>query len=90
LLPSATTAPAPASAFPSNSPPAPQDLAINTRTRNAIQRSLRCLGQRGLALLSQRWRTLQHITASPSKTGGIARAALVPTHFGHGSITESR
>jgi hypothetical protein len=36
------------------------------RTRNAIQRSLRCLGERMFALLTQRWRTLQHITASPS------------------------
>jgi DDE superfamily endonuclease len=31
-----------------------------------------------------RWRTLQHITASPSKIGAIARAALVLTHFEHG------
>jgi len=42
-----------------------------------VLRSLRCLGERGFALLTQRWRTLQHITASPSKIGGIARAALV-------------
>jgi DDE superfamily endonuclease len=48
---------------------------LNTRTRNAIQRPLRCLGERGFALLTGRWRTLQHITASPGKTGGIARAA---------------
>jgi hypothetical protein len=62
-------------------------LDISTRTRNAIQRSLRCLGERGFALLNQRWRTLQHITASSSKIGDIARAALVLTHFGHGYIT---
>ena len=60
---------------------------IGTRTRNAIQRSLRCLGERGFALLTGRWRTLQHITASPSKIGDIARAALVLTHFEHGYIT---
>ena len=60
---------------------------IDTRTRNAIQRSLRCLGERGFALLTGRWRTLQHITASPGKIGGIARAALVLTHFEHGYIT---
>ncbi len=64
-----------------------RDLDIDTRTRNAIQRSLRCLGERGFALLSQRWRTLQHITASPSKISNIARAALVLTHFEHGYIT---
>jgi DDE superfamily endonuclease len=67
--------------------PGGQDLDINNRTRNALQRSLRCLGERGFALLTQRWRTLQHITASPSKIGGIARAALVLTHFEHGYIT---
>ncbi len=60
---------------------------LNARTRNAIQRSLRCLGERGFALLTQRWRTLQHITASPSKIGSIARAALVLTHFEYGYIT---
>jgi DDE superfamily endonuclease len=63
------------------------ELDTNARTRNAIQRSLRCLGERGSALLTGRWRTLQHITASPSKIGGIARAALVLTHFEHGYIT---
>jgi DDE superfamily endonuclease len=62
-------------------------LDISTRTRNALQRSLRCLGERGFALLSQRWRTLQHITASPSKIGDITRAALVLTQFEHGYIT---
>jgi hypothetical protein len=67
--------------------PGGRDLDINTRTRNALQRSLRCLGERGFALLTGRWRTLQHITASPSKIGGIARAALVLTHFEHGYIT---
>jgi hypothetical protein len=29
---------------------------------------------------------LQHITASPSRIGDIARAALVLTHFEHGYI----
>jgi len=73
--------------IPVKQPPAGRELDINTRTRNAIQRSLRCLGERGFALLNQRWRTLQHITASPSKIGDIARAALVLTHFEHGYIT---
>ena len=59
----------------------------DTRTRNALQRSLRCLGERGFALLTGRWRTLQHITASPGKIGDITRAALVLTHFEHGYIT---
>jgi hypothetical protein len=46
----------------------------------------RCLGERGFALLTGRCRTLQHITASPSKIGDIARAALILTHFEHGYI----
>lgn len=73
--------------IPVKQPTGGQDLDINARTRNAIQRSLRCLGERGFALLNQRWRTLQHITASPSKIGDIARAVLVLTHFEHGYIT---
>jgi hypothetical protein len=73
--------------IPVKQPPDGRELDINTRTRNAIQRSLRCLGERGFALLSQRWRTLQHITASPSKIGVITRATLVLTHFEHGYIT---
>ena len=73
--------------MPVKQPTGGQELDINTRTRNAIQRSLRCLGERGFALLGQRWRTLQHITASPGKIGDIARAALVLTQFEHGYIS---
>jgi hypothetical protein len=73
--------------IPVKQPTDGRELDIDTRTRNALQRSLRCLGERGFALLNQRWRTLQHITASPSKIGDIARAALVLTHFEHGYIT---
>jgi hypothetical protein len=39
------------------------------------------------ALLTGRWRALRQVTASPSRTGDIARAALVLTHFEHGYIT---
>jgi DDE superfamily endonuclease len=74
--------------IPVKQPAGGRDLDINTRTRNAIQRSLRCLGERGFALLNQRWRALQHITASPSKIGDIARAALVLTHFEHGYLAQ--
>ena len=72
--------------LPAKQPTDGRELDINTRTRNAIQRSLRCLGERGFALLNQRWRTLQHITASPSKIGDITRAALVLTQFEHGYL----
>lgn len=73
--------------MPVKQPADGRDLDINARTCNAIQRSLRCLGERGFALLTGRWRTLRHITASPSKIGDIARAALVLTQFEHGYIT---
>jgi hypothetical protein len=73
--------------MPVKQPADGRELDIDTRTRNAVQRSLRCLGERGFALLTGRWRTLRHITASPSKIGDIARAALVLTQFEHGYIT---
>jgi DDE superfamily endonuclease len=73
--------------MPVKQPTGGRDLDTDTRTRNAVQRSLRCLGERGFALLNQRWRTHQHITASPSKIGDITRAALVLTHFEHGYTT---
>jgi hypothetical protein len=71
---------------PVKQPAQGRDLDIGTRTRNALLRSLRCLGERGFALVTGRWRTLRHITASPGKIGAIARAALVLIHFAHGYI----
>jgi hypothetical protein len=38
-------------------------------------------------VLRARDTALRHITASPGKIGGIARAALVLTQFEHGYIT---
>jgi hypothetical protein len=67
--------------------PAGGELDLNTRTRNALLRSLRCLGGRGFALMSQRWRTLQHVMLSPGKIGDIARAALVLVQFEQKMIT---
>jgi DDE superfamily endonuclease len=72
--------------IPVKQPEDGRELDLGNRTRNAVQRSLRCLGERAFALLNQRWRTLQHITASPSKITEIARAALVLTHFEYGYI----
>ncbi|MEO3805221.1 transposase family protein [Nonomuraea sp. B1E8] len=64
-----------------------RELDVDTRTRNALLRCLRCLDERGFALLEQRWRTLQHVRLSPSRVGDLAKAALVLTHFEHGMIT---
>ena len=72
--------------IPVKQPPDGRALDRGNRTRNALQRSLRCPGERASALLTQRWRALQHITASPGKITQIARAALVLTHFEHSSI----
>jgi IS5 family transposase len=72
---------------PMKKPAGVKELDINTRARNALLRSVRCLGERGFALLTQRWRTLQHVTASPGKIGLIAKAALVLVLFEHKMIT---
>lgn len=64
-----------------------QVLDVDTRTYNALLRGLRCLGERGFALLVGRWRALRHLTASPRKIGDIVKAALVLTHFEHGRLT---
>ncbi len=68
---------------PIKQPEGNQILSPDNRTYNRLLRALRCLGERGFALLKGRWRTLQHITVSPSRIGDIARAALVLTHFEH-------
>lgn len=58
-------------------------LTVDNRTYNTLLRSLRCQGERGFALLTQRWRALQHITASPTRITHITKAALVLTQFEH-------
>jgi hypothetical protein len=61
--------------------PAEGQLAVNNRAYNTLLRSLRCLGERGFALLTGRWHALHHTTASPRTVGDIVRAALVLTQF---------
>ena len=63
------------------------ELDINTRTRNALLRSLRYQGERGFALMSQRWRALQHVMVSPGTIGDITKAALVLVLFEHKMIS---
>ena len=64
-----------------------RELDVDTRASNALLRGLHCLGQRGFALLTGRWRALRHLTTSPRKIGDIVKAALVLTHFEHGRLT---
>lgn len=58
-------------------------IDVDTQTSNALLRSLRCLGERGFALLTGRWRSLRHLTSSPRRIGDIVKAALVLTHAEH-------
>jgi len=72
---------------PVRNPPGNQRLDPDTKTRNALLRGMRSQGERGFALLSQRWTTLQRITASPRRTTEIVQAALVLTQFEHKYIS---
>jgi hypothetical protein len=65
-------------------------LAADNRAYNTLLRSMRCLGERGFALLTGRWRTLRHTTASPTTVGDTVRAALVLTQFEYRYLPNSR
>ncbi len=56
-----------------------QVLAPDNQAHNSPLRSTRYRGERGLALLTGRWRALRRITASPRRTGDHVKAALVLT-----------
>jgi DDE superfamily endonuclease len=64
-------------------------LAVDNRAYNTLLRSLRCLSERGFAILTGRWHTLRHTTASPRSVGDIVRAALVLTHFEYRYLPDS-
>lgn len=66
---------------PVKQPPGGGRLAPGSRARNMLLRSMRCLGERGFALLTGRWHSLRHTTASPRHVGDHVRAALVLTQF---------
>src|SRR5438128_1743467 len=63
------------------------ELDIDTKTRNALLRSLRYQGERGFALMSQRWRALQRVTVSPTTIGDIVKSAIVLVQFEHKMIS---
>ena len=62
------------------------ELDPDTKTRNALLRSLRYQGERSFALMSQRWRALRRVTLSPATIGDIAEAVLVLLQFEHKMI----
>ena len=63
------------------------ELDPDTKTRNALLRSLRYQGERGFALMTQRWRALQHVMISPTTIGDIAKSVLVLVQFEHKMIS---
>jgi hypothetical protein len=65
----------------------PRELDIDTKTRNALLRSLRYQGERGFALMSQRWRAMQHVSVSPTTIGDIAKVRAVLVQFEHKMIS---
>jgi hypothetical protein len=67
--------------------PVRSELGVDTKTRNALQRSMRYQGERGFALMSQRWRALQHVMVSPTAIGDLAKSVLVRVQFEHKMIT---
>jgi hypothetical protein len=67
--------------------PARGELDIDTKTRNALLRALRYQGERGFALMSQRWRALQRVMVSPTTIGDIAKSVLVLVQFEHKMIS---
>ena len=58
---------------PGAKPAGVKELDIGTRARNALIRSVRCLGERGFALLTQRWKTLQ--MSPPARAGSASSPA---------------
>ena len=67
--------------------PARGELGASTKTRNALLRSRRYQGERGFALMSQRWRALQRVMVSPTTIGDIAKSVLVLVQFEHKMIS---
>jgi DDE superfamily endonuclease len=67
--------------------PARGELDPDTKTRNALLRSLRYQGERGFAIMSQRWAAVRHVSVSPTTIGDIVKAVLVLTQFEYKMIS---
>ena len=74
---------------PFKQPVGGQTLAPDNQAYNTLHRATRCLGERGFAPLTGRWRALQRITISPSRIGELAQAALVLTQLENGQLRTS-
>lgn len=67
--------------------PRGNELDPDSKCRNTLLRGLRYQGERGFAVLKERWAALQHVTVSPTQIGDIVKAALVLTQFEHKMIS---
>ena len=59
------------------------NLDKETKTTNRFLTVLRCICERGNALLKARWRYLRRVTCCPKRITEIARAALALTHLAY-------
>ena len=66
--------------------PARSELDTDTKTRNALLRSLRYQGERGFALMSK-WRAAPAGHGQPSAIGDITQSVLVLVQFEHKMIS---
>ncbi|MGR7025464.1 IS5 family transposase [Geodermatophilus sp. URMC 62] len=55
-------------------------LAPSTATRNRLLTRLRAEGERGIALLKNRWKALRRIRLCPQRIGAVVAAALILTN----------
>ncbi|MGH9252840.1 MAG: transposase family protein [Acidimicrobiales bacterium] len=67
--------------------PANATLGVDNRAYNQLLRGLRAQGERGFAMLTERWRALQRVSLDPARIADIMKAALVLTHYQHGYST---
>lgn len=58
---------------------------VDNRACSALLTGMRAIGKRANALLTQRWKTLRHITLSPLRIGAIVAGALVLTTLERGT-----
>jgi hypothetical protein len=54
-------------------------FSLDNQAYNLLQRGMRGIGERAMAVLTGRWRVLRHTTKSPSRIGDIVQAALTLT-----------
>lgn len=80
--------------IPVKQPAGGRELDVDTRTRNAIQRSLRCLGERGFALVTGAGASSSTLPPAPARSASspaqpwyspISSTAILPSLNDHGS-----